>query len=211
MQKLIKTYVLCALAVFSLMPAAPVAAGGLQDPQQVIQSISEQLQQKLQNKAFTRNFSDVTRFVDGVVYPHADFDVIAPLVLGKHWKTASPADRERFKNEFRTLLIRSYSRAFVEYNNWSLRFDPIEVVGDGKKVVVKSEVMQQGQKPVQVNYRMYSGKGGWKVYDIIIEGVSLVTNYRSTFSEDIQKQGSLGALIDSLAKRNVEALSGKGS
>jgi phospholipid transport system substrate-binding protein len=146
-----------------------------------------------------------------VIYPHADFDVIAPLVLGKHWKTAAPTDRERFKKEFRTLLVRSYSRAFVEYNNWTLRFQPIVVVGNGKKVVVKSEVLQPGLKPVQVNYRMFQGKGGWKVYDIIIEGVSLVTNYRSSFSEDIQKKGSLSALIDSLAKRNAEALNGKGS
>jgi phospholipid transport system substrate-binding protein len=211
MQKLIRKYVRFGLVILGLLPMASVMAGGLQAPQQVIQSISEQLQQRLQDKAFTRDFAQVTRFVDGVIYPHADFDVIAPLVLGKHWKTAAPAERERFKNEFRTLLVRSYSRAFVEYNNWTLRFQPIAAVGEGKKVIVKSEVLQQGQKPVQVDYRMFQGKGGWKVYDIIIEGVSLVTNYRTSFSEDIQKKGSLAALIDSLAKRNAEALSGKGS
>lgn len=212
MQKLIKKYALLfGAAIFGLLPIASLQAGGLQEPQQVIQSISEQLQQRLQDKAFTRDFSQVARFVDGVIYPHADFDVIAPLVLGKHWKTAAPAERERFKNEFRTLLVRSYSRAFVEYNNWTLRFQPIDAGGDGKKVTVKSEVLQPGLKPVQVNYRMFLGKGGWKVYDIIIEGVSLVTNYRSSFSEDIQKKGSLAALIDSLAKRNAEALNGKGS
>jgi phospholipid transport system substrate-binding protein len=212
MQKLIRKYVRFGWVILGLLPMASViAGGGLQAPQQVIQSISEQLQQRLQDKAFTRDFAQVTRFVDGVIYPHADFDVIAPLVLGKHWKTAAPAERERFKNEFRTLLVRSYSRAFVEYNNWTLRFQPIAAVGEGKKVIVKSEVLQQGQKPVQVDYRMFQGKGGWKVYDIIIEGVSLVTNYRTSFSEDIQKKGSLAALIDSLAKRNAEALSGKGS
>jgi phospholipid transport system substrate-binding protein len=211
MQNLIKKYALFGLVILALLPMANAAAAGLQEPQQVIQSISEQLRQRFQDKAFTRDFAQVTRFVDGVIYPHADFDVIAPLVLGKHWKTAAPAERERFKNEFRTLLVRSYSRAFVEYNNWTLRFQSTDAAGDGKKVVVKSEVLQPGQKPVQVNYRMFNGKGGWKVYDIIIEGVSLVTNYRSSFSEDIQKKGSLAALIDSLAKRNAEALNGKGS
>ncbi|MBL1262505.1 MlaC/ttg2D family ABC transporter substrate-binding protein [Methylomicrobium sp. RS1] len=210
MQNLIKKYALLGLVVLGLIPVTHVTAGGLQEPQQVIQDVSEQLRQRFQDKAFTRDFAQVTRFVDGVIYPHADFDVIAPLVLGKHWKTASPAERERFKNEFRTLLVRSYSRAFVEYNNWNLRFQPIDA-GGGKKVVVKTEVLQPGQKPVQVNYRMFQGKGGWKVYDIIIEGVSLVTNYRSSFSEDIQKKGSLSALNDSLAKRNAEALNGKGS
>jgi phospholipid transport system substrate-binding protein len=211
MQKLINKYALFGLAILALLPMAKVAAGGLQAPQQVIQNISEQLRQRLQDKAFTRDFAQVTRFVDGVIQPHADFDVIAPLVLGKHWKTAATAERERFKHEFRTLLVRSYSRAFVEYHNWTLRFQPSDADAGGKKVVVKSEVLQPGQKPVQVNYRMFQGKGGWKVYDIIIEGVSLVTNYRSSFSEDIQKKGSLAALIDSLAKRNVEALGGKGS
>jgi phospholipid transport system substrate-binding protein len=211
MQKLIKKYALFGFILLGLMPIASATAGGLQEPQQVIQRISEQLQRRLQDKAFIRDFSQVARFVDEVIYPHADFDVIAPLVLGKHWKTAAPTDRERFKKEFRTLLVRSYSRAFVEYNNWTLRFQPIVVVGNGKKVVVKSEVLQPGLKPVQVNYRMFQGKGGWKVYDIIIEGVSLVTNYRSSFSEDLQKKGSLSALIDSLAKRNAEALNGKGS
>jgi len=211
MQKLINKYAIFGLVIFGLMPIAQGMAGGLQEPQQVIQGISDQLHQKLQNKAFTSNFAQVTRFVDGVIQPHTDFDVIAPLVLGKHWKTASPGDRERFKNEFRTMLVRSYSRAFVEYNDWTLRFQPIDAGGDGKKVVVRSEVLQPGLNPVQVNYRMYLGKGGWKVYDIIIAGVSLVTNYRSSFSDDIQKKGSLGALIDSLAKRNAEALSGKGS
>lgn len=210
MQNLIKKYALFALVMLGLIPMTNAAAGGLQEPQQVIQNVSEQLRQRFQDKAFTRDFAQVTRFVDGVIYPHADFDVIAPLVLGKHWKTASLAERERFKNEFRTLLIRSYSRAFVEYANWTLHFQPIDA-GDGKKVVVKTEVLQPGQKPVQVNYRMFQGKGGWKVYDIIIEGVSLVTNYRSSFSEDIHKKGSLSALNDSLAKRNAEALSGKGS
>jgi phospholipid transport system substrate-binding protein len=210
MQNLIKNYALFGLIMLGLIPMANGAAAGLQEPQQVIQNVSEQLRQRFQDKAFTRDFAQVTRFVDGVIYPHADFDVIAPLVLGKHWKTAPPAERERFKNEFRTLLIRSYSRAFVEYTNWTLRFQPIEA-GDGRKVVVKTEVLQPGQKPVQVNYRMFQGQGGWKVYDIIIEGVSLVTNYRSSFSEDIQKKGSLSALNDSLAKRNAEALAGKGS
>ncbi|MGR8940983.1 MAG: MlaC/ttg2D family ABC transporter substrate-binding protein, partial [Gammaproteobacteria bacterium] len=166
--------------------------------------------QRLQDKTFTGSFARVTQFVDGVIRPHTDFDVISSWVLGKHWKTATPDERERFKNEFRTLLVRSYSRAFVEYTNWTIRFLPLDAGSDAKKVIVKTEVLQPGQKPVGVNYRMFF-KGDWKVYDIIIEGVSLVTNYRTTFSEDIQKKGSLSAVIDAMAKRNAEALSSKGS
>lgn len=192
------------------LPPAKGTAETLLPPQQVIQSVSQQLQQKLQNKAFASNFAQVTRFVDGVIYPHTDFDVIAPLVLGKHWKTATPDERERFKNEFRTMLVRSYSRAFVEYSNWTIRFLPLDAGADAKKVIVKTEVLQPNLNPVSVDYRMFF-KGNWRVYDIIIGGVSLVTNYRSTFSEDIQKKGSLSAVIDALAKRNAEALKPKGS
>ncbi|MCK9396369.1 MAG: ABC transporter substrate-binding protein [Methylobacter sp.] len=194
-----------------LMPAAKGIADDLQPPQQVIQSVSSQLQQKMRDKSFTKNFAQVTQYVNNVIDPHTDFDKIAPLVLGKHWKTATTGEQERFKHEFQTLIVRTYSRAFVEYNDWTMRFMPIEMSDDATKVIVKTEVLQPGQQPVDVSYRMFLSKGEWKVYDIMIGGVSLVTNYRSTFSEEIQKKGSLSAVIDELAKRNTEALAAKDS
>jgi phospholipid transport system substrate-binding protein len=142
---------------------------------------------------------------------HTDFDKIAPLVLGKNWKTATAEEKERFKHEFQTLLVRIYSRAFIEYHDWTIRFLPIEMSNEANKVIVKTEVLQPGLQPVGVNYRMFQTKGDWKVYDIIIDGVSLVTNYRTTFNDEIQTKGSLTAVIDGLAKRNTEALSAKGS
>jgi phospholipid transport system substrate-binding protein len=193
------------------MPVTKGIAEDLQPPQQVIQSVSAELQKKLQDKSFTKDFAQVTQFVNGVIYPHTDFDKIAPLVLGKHWKTATTGEQERFKHEFQTLLVRTYSRAFVEYNNWSIRFLPLEMSNEATKVIVKTNVLQTGQQPVDVNYRMFLSKGEWKVYDIMIDGVSLVTNYRSTFNDEIQTKGSLSAVIDRLAKRNAEALAAKGS
>ena len=153
----------------------------------------------------------VTEYVNGVIDPHADFDKISVLVLGKLWKTATNEEQERFKHEFQTLLVRTYSRAFVEFNNWSIRFLPIEMESGATKIIVKTEVTQPSQQPVEVSYRMLLSKGEWKVYDIMIDGVSLVTNYRSTFSEQIKTKGSLSAVIDDLAKRNVEALAPKKS
>jgi phospholipid transport system substrate-binding protein len=188
-----------------------LADENLKPPQLVIQSVSNKLQNKLQDKSFTNDFAQVTRFVDGVINVHTDFDRIAPLVLGKHWKTATTEERDRFKNEFRKQLVRVYSRAFIEYNDWTLRFQPLEMANEATKVVVKTHVLQPGQQPAEVNYRMYVNKGEWKVYDIIIEGVSLVTNYRSIYSDEIQRKGSLSALIDELAKRNAEALTAKKS
>ncbi|MDO9268660.1 MAG: ABC transporter substrate-binding protein [Methylobacter sp.] len=197
--------------LLGLMPATKVIAEDLQPPQQIIQSVSAQLQQKLKDKSFTKDFRQVTQFVNGVIYPHTDFDKIAPLVLGKYWKTATAGEQERFKQEFRTLIVRTYSRAFVEYNDWTMRFIPLEMSKETTKIIVKTKVLQPGLQPVDVNYRMFLSKGDWKVYDIMIDGVSLVTNYRSTFNNEIQTKGSLSAVIDNLAKRNAEALSAKDS
>ncbi len=193
------------------IPVTECIAEDLQAPQQVIQSVSTQLQQKLKDKTFTKDFAQVTRYVNSVIDPHTDFDKISPLVLGKHWKAATVDEQKRFKHEFQTLVVRTYSRAFVEYNDWTMRFMPLDMSNEATKVVVKTEVLQPGLQPVDVNYRMVLSNGDWKVYDILIGGVSLVTNYRSTFNDEIQSKGSLNAVIDSLVKRNAEALAAKNS
>lgn len=192
--------------LLSLQPISKAAEEGFYPPQQVIQSISDTLQQKLQDKAFRENFLQVTQFVNGVIGPHTDFDKIAPLVLGKYWKTASATEQARFKEEFQTLLVRVYSRVFVEYHDWVIRYQPVDMASDAKKVVIKTKVMQPGIQPIEVNYRMLLDNDGWKVYDILIDGASLVTTYRSSFSGEIQAKGSLTAVIDMLVKRNAEAL-----
>jgi phospholipid transport system substrate-binding protein len=213
MRNLTKHYALLGLftILFGLMPETKGIAGDLQPPEQVIQSVSEQLQKKLQDKSFTKDFAQVAQYVNSVIDPHTDFDKIAPLVLGKHWKTATTTEQERFKQEFQTLLVRAYSRAFVEYNSWTINYLPLEISNSDTKAIVKTKVLQPGQQPIDVNYRMFLSRGEWKVYDIMIDGVSLVTNYRSTFNQEIQTKGSLSAVIDGLVKRNAEALAPKPS
>ncbi len=193
----------------SLMPLSPVMADDLLPPQQAIHTASMQLQEKLQQKSFTKDFSKITEYVKEVIYPHTDFDRIAALVLGKLWKTATTDERERFKHEFQTLLVRTYSRAFIEFKEWTVRFLPLEMEAGAAKVIVKTQVLQPGIQPIAVDYRMALHNGDWKAYDIMIEGVSLVTNYRTTFSNEVQTKGSLNAVIDGLAKRNAEALASK--
>lgn len=195
--------------LLGLMFVSEAMAAELLPPQQVIEDVSAQLKTRLQDKSFTQNFAKVTEYVNGVIDPHADFDKISVLVLGKLWKTATNEEQERFKREFQTLLVRTYSRAFVEFNNWSIRFLPIEMESGATKIIVKTVVMQPGKQNVEVFYRMLLSNGDWKVYDIMIDGVSLVTNYRSTFSEQYKTKGSLSAVIEDLAKRNVEALAPK--
>lgn len=196
---------LCAGMFFSF----DVAAADLAEPQAAIEDASNKLKQRMQEPGFTHDFQKITAFVHEVIYPHIDFDLISSLVLGKMWKDATPAEKEGFKKEFQTLLIRTYSRAFVEFKDWSVRFLPINPEEDERKVMVKTEILQPGLQPIAVNYRMLNTKGEWKVYDIMIEGVSLVTNYRTSFKNEVEKTGSLQEVINQLAKRNTEAQNSK--
>jgi phospholipid transport system substrate-binding protein len=197
--------------LMALIPINRVLAADLSAPQQAIETASTKLQEKMQDKSFIKDFAKVAQFVNETILPHTDFNKISALVLGKLWKTATPDERERFKQEFQTLLVRTYSRAFVEFKDWSIRYLPLEMENGATKVIVKTEVLQPGLQPVAVNYRMLLNQGEWKAYDIMIEGVSLVTNYRTTFTNEVQAKGSLNAVIDGLAKRNSEALAVKKS
>jgi phospholipid transport system substrate-binding protein len=195
------------VALFLLaLPMMPISAADLSPPQQAIDASASQMQIKMQDKGFIKDFSKVTSFVNEAIYPHVDFDRVGALVLGKHWKEATADERSRFNHEFQTLLVRTYSRAFVEFKEWSIRYLPLPMEAGTTKVIVKTEILQPGLQPIAVDYRMALHDGEWKAYDIMIEGVSLVTNYRSTFSNEIQTKGSLNAVIDGLAKRNAEAL-----
>jgi phospholipid transport system substrate-binding protein len=204
----IKHYTLFVLFTICLgfMPLNKAISSELSLPQQAIADASDKLQQRMQDKTFLKDFNKITQFVDQVINPHVDFDKISALVLGQLWKSATPDEQVRFKKEFQTLLVRTYSRAFTEFKEWSVRFLPSEMEEGATKVVVKTEVLQPGIQPIAVNYRMYLKNGEWKAYDIMIEGVSLVTNYRTTFSDEVQTKGSLSAVIDGLAKRNADAL-----
>jgi phospholipid transport system substrate-binding protein len=206
-----KRFAQLSLLVMALgfLPMAQSMAAELVAPQVAIETASTQLQQKLQDKSFTKDFAKITEFVNETIYPHTDFDLISSLVLGKLWKTATPDEQARFKHEFQTLLVRTYSRAFVEFRDWTVRFLPLELEAGATKTIVKTEVIQPGIQPIGVNYRMVLSNGVWKAYDIMIEGVSLVTNYRTTFANEVQTKGSLNAVIEGLVKRNSEALVAK--
>lgn len=197
--------------LIALISVTQVIAADLLPPQQAIETASAKLQQKMQDKSFIKDFAKVNQFVNDAILPSTDFDKISALVLGKLWKTATPEERERFKHEFQTLLVRTYSRAFIEFKDWSIRYLPIELEPGATKVIVKTEVIQPSLQPVAVDYRMLLSDGQWKAYDIMIEGVSLVTNYRTTFTTEVQAKGSLSAVIDGLQKRNSEALLAKNS
>ncbi len=195
--------------VFGLASLQTFAEGqdDLQPPQIVIQHTSEELQKNLQKPEYKNDFTKATHLVDKILETHVDFDRVSMLILGKFWKTATPAQQASFKHEFRTLLVRTYTTAFTEYANWTIRYLPLTTSeGDSNKVLVRTEILQSGAKPVAVNYRMVNVKDDWKVYDVLIEGISLVQNYRTSFTNEVSRTGSLDQLITELSQRNSSAL-----
>lgn len=193
--------------MMGLSPLASAASADLSEPQAIIKNASILLKEKLQDESFTRDFSKINTFVENVIDPHMDFNRISALVLGKLWRKASREDRVTFQKEFKVLLVRTYSRAFIGFKDWSVRFLPLKIKAESKKIIVKTQILQPGVQPLAVNYRMLLTKGQWKVYDIMIEGVSLVTNYRRSIKVEFKKLGSLQGVTEQLAKRNAKALS----
>ena len=174
------------------------------EPQAIIENTSNKIRSRLQDPEFVKDFDKVVGFVDSVIEPHINFDLVSVLVLGKYWKTASPSEKAQFKKEFKILLIRTYSRVFVELDDWKIEFLPTIEKSGGKKVLVKTRVEPQGRQHVDVDYRMLDVRGDWQVYDILIDGVSLVNTYRNNFKYDVDSSGSIEPIISKLVEKNAK-------
>ena len=158
---------------------------------------------KAERVTINREPGRVYDLVDAIVLPHFDFERMSRLVLGVFWRQASADQRQRFVRAFRDLLVRTYSRALDEYTGQKIIYLPFRAAPDAKEVVVRTEIRQPGSPPIPVDYRLYAVANAWKVFDVSIDGISLVTNYRSTFANDIRTKG-LDALIATLATRNQQ-------
>ena len=123
------------------------------------------------------------------------------MLFRSNWKAANAEQQKRVTAEFRTLLVRTYTQAFVQYRNQTVDYKPLRMAANDTDVVVQSLIKQASGQPVAVDYNMEKTDGGWKVYNMKIEGISLVENYRNTFNTEIQKNGVDG-LIKSLADKN---------
>ena len=143
----------------------------------------------------------VLALVDAKVLPHFDFEHMARLAMGKNWRQASAAQRKMLTSEFRALLVRTYTTAFTQYRNQTVEYRPLRLAPDDTDVTVKSLIKQPSGQPIPVDYGMEKTDGGWKVYNVKIEGVSLIENYRNTFNTEVQRNGVDG-LIKSLAEKN---------
>lgn len=147
------------------------------------------------------NPQKVAQLVETKVLPHFNFNRMTQLAVGRNWRQASPGQQRQLVDEFKTLLVRTYTTAFTQYKNQTIEYRPLRMAPADTDVVVKSLIKQPAGQPIAIDYRMEKGSGGWKVYDVTIEGISLVENYRNTFNNEIQR-GGVDGLIKALADKN---------
>ena len=178
------------------------AAEELAEPQLIIQDISNRLMDILENERerLKADPAYVHQLAKEVLLPHVDFAKVSSLVLGKSWRGATNRQKLEFSEQFQRLLVRTYSTAFHEFiGDWEIRYLPVRKNKTGDKVLVRTQVLRSGDKPVDVIYRMHLKGGNWMAYDVQIEGFSLVTNYRGSFAKEIRQAG-----MDGLIKKITE-------
>jgi phospholipid transport system substrate-binding protein len=147
------------------------------------------------------NQKKVNELVDARVLPYFNFGRMTALAVGPNWRKASVEQQKALTSEFRILLVRTYSSALSTYKNQVIAFQPLRAAAGDTDVTVRTQVKQPGTAPVSIDYGMEKTPSGWKVYDVVVGGVSLVTNYRETFNAEIH-EGGLDGLIKSLASKN---------
>ena len=145
----------------------------------------------------------ISALAEEKILPHFDFERMSRMVLGKHWSRATKEQQQQFITEFRSLLIRTYASALTKYRNQTIEYKPFRGQPSDTEVTVKTQIVQPGGQPLPIDYSLVKKEDGWKVYDVAIEGVSLVTNYRGQFSTEVRQSGMDG-LIQRLAEKNKQ-------
>lgn len=147
------------------------------------------------------NPQKVAQLVETKVLPHFNFAQMTQLAVGRNWRQASPEQQKVLVEEFKNLLVRTYTAAFTGYRNQTIEYRPLRMAPTDTDVIVKSLVKQPAGQPIAIDYSMSRSAGAWKVYDVKIEGISLVENYRNTFNNEIQRTG-IDGLIRVLTDKN---------
>jgi phospholipid transport system substrate-binding protein len=143
----------------------------------------------------------VKQLIETKLVPHFDTARMTALAVGRNWRGATPEQQKRLTEEFQTLLIRTYSNALTNYRDNTMTYKPLRMNPGDTEAVVRTEVTRPGQAPVPIDYSMEKTPDGWKAYDIVVAGVSLVTNYRDEFN-DIVRSSGIDGLIKTLADKN---------
>lgn len=143
----------------------------------------------------------VYKIVKDYILPHLDDVTMAKLALGKHWRKASKDQKIAFVNEFKNLLVRTYSKSMVEFKDQDIKYFPLHLAKGTQKTLVRAEIIQPNGPSIPMAYRMRVKNNAWKVYDIKIDGISLVTSYRGTFAQEVRK-GGIDGLLQYLHDKN---------
>jgi len=189
MKKLLIAFALMLFSAVSMAMEAPDALVK-RTADDVIATIKADKEIQAGNKA------KIFELAEEKILPNFNFDKVSRLVLGKNWRRANAEQRAGFKEAFKTLLLHTYATALSKYKDQTIEYKPLRMKKGDKYASVKTLVNQDGGQPIAVNYRLESSTESWKVFDIVIEGVSLVTNYRGQFASEIKANG-----IDSLIKK----------
>ena len=189
---------------------APAWAQAVEAPEVLIERLGRELIIAVQNDPELRNgdMNKVNQLVDQKLMPHVNFNRMTASAVGRFWRQATPEQRLRLQQEFRTLLVRTYSGALGELSKRTLVMRPSRYRPEDKEVIVRSELRGRGD-PIQFDYRMESTPTGWKVYDINVLGIWLVETYRTQFAQEITAKG-IDGLITTLAQRNASNASQSG-
>jgi phospholipid transport system substrate-binding protein len=149
------------------------------------------------------NMRKIVELAEAKVLPNFNFPRMTQLALGRNWRDASDAQKQALTKEFRTLLVRTYSTSLAQYRNQIIDVKPAKYAPADTDVIVKTLVNQPGAQSIPIDYSMEKTAQGWKAFDILVDGVSLVTNYRSSFADEIRK-GGIDGLIKTIAERNAK-------
>jgi len=196
----------CAAAVLFVQTAAAQDTA----PDALVRSVTEEVISVIKQDQDIQagNKRKTIALVEQKVLPHFDFARMTALATGVGWRKATPEQQTILVEQFRTLLVRTYSTALSAYRNQAIDIKPLRGRAGDAEVVVRSEVKQSGAAPMTIDYSMAKAPAGWKVYDVAIGGISLVTTYRETFANEVQS-GGIEGLIKSISEKNQQ-LAAKG-
>jgi phospholipid transport system substrate-binding protein len=186
-------------AVLAPLAAAQAALA----PDALVRSVTEEVIDIVKQDKDIRsgNTKKTIALVEQKVLPHFNFTRMTALAMGINWRKATPEQQKMLVEEFRALLVRTYSTALTTYRNQTIEYKPLRAQPTDTDVMVRSEVRQSGAEPVSIDYSMEKTSSNWKVYDVAVGGVSLVTTYRDTFANEV-RNGGIEGLLKSLTDKN---------
>ncbi len=193
---------------FSLLALlVPVAQAQEPAPDVLVKSITGEVVAVLKQDRDIQagNPKKIEELIEAKVLPHFNFTRMTRIAMARNWRLATPEQQKELTGEFKTLLVRTYSTALSNYRDQLIDYKPLRAKPEDVEVTVRSEVKQSGSsQPVAIDYEMEKTPNGWKVYDVKVGGVSLVTTYRDTFTSEVKERGVDG-LIKSLAAKNRQS------